>query len=125
MKIITKNQILALHQQLLNQFGGSDGLRSESLLDSAIAAPFHTFNGQDAFPTIEQKAARLGFGLIKNHPFADGNKRIGAHVMFVFLSVNKVYLTYTQKELYETILQVASGECSYEELLQWIIEHKI
>ena len=125
MKKITKAQILLLHQHLINKFGGSDGLRDESLLDSALAAPFHTFGGEDVFPSVEQKAARLGFGLVKNHPFSDGNKRIGAHSMLTFLIANGVMVTYTQKELYETIIQIASGEASYETLLQWIMEHKI
>jgi len=124
MKTISKKQILLLHQHLIETFGGPEGLRDETLLDSSLAAPFHTFGGHDVFPTVEEKAARLGFGLIKNHPFADGNKRIGAHTMLVFLAINGVKLSYTQKELYETIIQVAAGEASYETLLQWITEHK-
>ena len=112
-----------LHAELIAAHGGSDGLRDEGLLDSALAAPYQTFDEHSAFPTIQQKAARLGFGLIMNHPFVDGNKRIGAHVMLTMLAMNGIELEYTQKELYESILQVASGELSYEGLLAWILNH--
>ena len=79
---LSKPQILLLHEQLLEATGGSSGLRDEGMLDSALNAPFQTFNGEDVYPSIQQKAARLCFGLIKNHPFVDGNKRIGTHILF-------------------------------------------
>jgi death-on-curing protein len=125
MKTISTAQILALHRELINNFGGTDGLRDECLLDSAISAPFHVFEGKHIFPSIEEKATRLGFGLIKNHPFLDGNKRIGAHAMLVFLALNGVNLSYTQKELYETILQIAEGTYTYENLLRWVWKHRL
>ena len=87
MKMLTKRQILLLHQQLIEQAGGSDGIRDEGLLDSAMAAPFQSFDNTDVYSSLQQKAARLCFGLVKNHPFIDGNKRIGAHAMLVFLAV--------------------------------------
>ena len=124
MKRLSRAQILALHRELILRFGGQDGLRDEGLLESALAAPFQSFGGHPAFATVQQKAARLGFGLISNHPFIDGNKRIGAHVMLVVLAMNGIELSYTQKELYETILQVADGEASCETLLRWILEHE-
>ena len=99
MTILSKEQILILHSQLIKATGGIDGLRDEGLLESALNAPFQTFGGTDAFPSLQQKAARLGYGLVKNHPFIDGNKRIGAHVMLVFLALNKIELEYTQDEL--------------------------
>ena len=76
------------------------------------------------FPTIQQKAARLGFGLIMNHPFIDGNKRIGAHAMLATLAMNGVELEYTQEELYKVILEVASSNQSFDGLLDWVINHK-
>lgn len=79
---------------------------------------------QELFPTIQAKAARLGFGLIKNHAMVDGNKRIGTHAMLVFLAINGIELQYTQQELYTEILAVASGKVGYEELLRWILEHQ-
>ena len=125
MKILTKEQVLFLHSELVKHTGGQDGLRDEALLDSAISAPFQSFDGIDAFPSIQQKAARLGYGLIKNHAFLDGNKRIGAHSMLVFLSLNGIELEYTQAELYTIILDIASGKENFEDLLKWIIEHQI
>ena len=87
---LSKPQILLLHEQLIAETGGSSGLRDEGMLDSALNAPFQTFGGEDIYPSLQQKAARLCFGLVKNHPFVDGNKRIGAHVMLVFLALNGV-----------------------------------
>ena len=87
---LSKPQILLLHEQLIAETGGSSGLRDEGMLDSALNAPFQTFGGEDVYPSLQQKAARLCFGLAKNHPLVDGNKRIGAHVMLVFLALNGV-----------------------------------
>lgn len=87
---LSKPQILLLHDQLLEATGGSSGLRDEGMLDSALNAPFQTFGGEDVYPSIQQKAARLCFGLVKNHSFVDGNKRIGAHAMLVFLVLNGI-----------------------------------
>lgn len=123
MKRLNKEQVLRLHRDLIEEFGGSPGIRDEALLDSALAAPFQEFGGKVLFPSIEEKAARLGYGLIKNHAMIDGNKRIGTHVMLVFLVLNGYELDYTQKELYTTILGVASGKISYEELAEWIRSH--
>lgn len=124
MKRLSKEQILLLHSQLIQQTGGSDGVRDYALLESAIEAPFQSFGGDKLYPTIQAKAARLGYGLIKNHCMIDGNKRIGTHVMLVFLALNGIEFSYTQKELYEVILQVASGELEYEDLLKWILRHQ-
>lgn len=124
MKLLSKRQVLLLHEQLLAQTGGLQGIRDESLLESALEAPFQGFGDTDAYPSLQQKAARLGYGLIKNHPFVDGNKRIGTHVMLVFLALNGVELTYSQKELSDIILAVAAGEKEYEELLAWLLKHQ-
>lgn len=93
---LSKNQVIMLHSDLIAETGGLDGIRDEGLLDSALNSPFQKFNNTDLFPTIYQKAARLGFGLINNHAFIDGNKRIGAHTMLVFLELNDIELDYTQ-----------------------------
>ena len=124
MKVLSKHQILLLHQQLINETGGSPGLRDEGLLDSALNAPFQSFGGIETYPSIQQKAARLGFGLVKNHAFVDGNKRIGAHAMLVFLALNQVELDYSQDELIAVILKIASGTYGFEELFYWILEHQ-
>ena len=122
---LTKRQVLKLHEDLIQSFGGSSGIRDESLLDSALAAPFQEFSGETLFPTIQEKAARLGYGLIKNHAMIDGNKRIGTHVMLVFLALNGIELDYTQEELYTVILDVATDRSGYDELLDWILKHQI
>lgn len=124
MKKLSKKQILMLHTQLIQQTGGSDGVRDYNLLDSALENPFQSFGGEELYPTIQAKAARLGYGLIKNHCMIDGNKRIGTHAMLVFLALNGIELKYTQKELYETILDIAAGKIEYEDLLQWILNHQ-
>lgn len=124
MRRLSKRQILLLHDQLLSQSGGSPGLRDDGLLESALNAPFQSFGDTDAYPSLPQKAARLCYGLVKNHPFLDGNKRIGAHAMLVFLAINGTELIYTQEELSSVILAVASGEKGYEELLRWLVDHQ-
>ena len=123
MKILSKRQILMLHTALIAQTGGIDGVRDEGLLDSAINAPFQTFAEQDLYPTVLEKAARLGFGLISNHPFLDGNKRIGAHAMLMFMGVNQINLCCTDEELISLILQVASGRLNYDGMLEWLKSH--
>ncbi len=125
MKLISKRQVLLLHQHLVDETGGSPGLRDEGLLESALNAPFQSFGDTSAYPSLQQKAARLCYGLVKNHPFIDGNKRIGAHVMLVFLALNGIELSYTQQELVNIILQVAAGEKSYEALLAWVLAHQL
>lgn len=124
MKKLSKKQILMLHTQLIQQTGGSEGVRDYNLLDSALETPFQFFGGDELYPTIQAKAARLGYGLIKNHCMIDGNKRIGTHSMLVFLALNGIELKYMQKELYETILDVAAGKIEYEDLLQWVLDHQ-
>ena len=124
MKKLSKEQILMLHSALIKETGGSAGVRDYNLLESAVENPFQSFDGEELYPTIQAKATRLGYGLIKNHCMLDGNKRIGTHAMLVLLALNGIELKYTQKELYETILQVADGSITYEELLKWVLEHQ-
>lgn len=125
MKKLTKEQILMLHNELIRETGGSGGLRDESLLDSALNAPFQGFGDVDSFPSLQQKGARLGYGLICNHAFVDGNKRIGAHAMLLFLSLNGIELEYTQNELSDMILDVAAGNLRFEDMVKWIIKHQV
>ena len=123
MKILTKDQIILLHAQLIKETGGMEGIRDEGLLESAILSPFQSFDGKELYPSVLEKGARLGFGLIQNHAFVDGNKRIGAHAMLVFLALNGHSLSYTQKELTEIVLSVASGEKNCDDLLLWRQSH--
>lgn len=124
MKKLSKEQILILHTHLVQQTGGSDGVRDYNLLESALETPFQSFGGEELYPTIQAKAARLGYGLIKNHCMLDGNKRIGIHAMLVFLAMNAIEMSYTQQELSQTVLDVAAGTLDYEALLQWILDHQ-
>lgn len=124
MIILSRDQVIALHSEMIQETGGTDGIRDEGLLDSALAAPFQSFADTGIFPSIQQKAARLGYGLVKNHAFIDGNKRIGVHAMLVFLALNKIELDYTQDELSDVFLKIAAGEISQDDLLRWIVSHQ-
>lgn len=120
---LTKEQVLMLHEQLIEATGGSKGIRDEGMLESALFNPFQSFGGEELYPSIQAKAAQLCYGLVKNHVMVDGNKRLGTHVMLVFLALNGYELAYSQQELSDTILALASGKISAEELLQWIVSH--
>lgn len=123
MKQLTKKQIIMLHEMLIAESGGSPEIRDEGLLDSAINAPFQSFGGSELYPTLLEKTARLG--LIKNHPFVDGNKRIGTHTMLVFLELNHQELQYKDEELIELILGVAASKYDEKHLLLWLQQHLV
>ena len=93
-------------------------------MESAIASPFQTFSSIEFYPTIEEKAARLGYGLASNHCFLDGNNRICAHAMLVFLALNDIQLDFTQEELIQIFLDLASSNSDYNTLLVWIRSHE-
>ena len=118
-----KKRVLLLYQMIMEETGGTFGIRNESLLESAIEAPYQTFDGKELFPSKIEKAARLGYGLISNHPFVDGNKRIGAYIMLSFLVVNGIYLEFSDEEIENMALGVAAGEMNYEGVLQ-ILKNK-
>ena len=125
MKVLSLEQVLALHDDLIDAFGAAPEIHDLGLLESALAAPFQTFGGEDLYPSLQAKAAQLGFGIAANHAFRDGNKRTGAHVMLVFLALNGVELDYTQDELSSTFLKVADGKMDSAMLLQWVLDHQI
>ena len=120
---LTKAQILALHKILIDRFGGSHGLRDEGLFESAISTPYQTFGDQDIYPTVQEKAVRLCYGLIKNHPFIDGNKRIGTLTLLITLELNNINLITTNEELTKEIFLIASGEKNDQDLLIWVLEN--
>ena len=120
---ITKEQIFSLYEMLLQKTGGSSGVVNESLMDSAVNSIWQTFDGVELYPTLEEKGARLGYSFVRNHSFADGNKRIGILAMLTFLSVNGVEISCTDEELVETGLNLASGLMDSEALLAWLREH--
>jgi death-on-curing protein len=112
-----------MHRLLFQETGGSEGIMDEGLLDSALNAPFQTFDGEDVYKTIPAKAAKLGFLLINNHPFIDGNKRIGTLAMLVFLEINGIEIKCMDDELIKHGLGLAEGKVDTKSLLGWIIEH--
>ena len=109
-----------MHERLIERYGGSHGVRDENLLDSALNIPYQSFGDFDFYPTIIEKAVRLCFGLVKNHPFNDGNKRIGALSLIVTLELNNIFVNTNSSELSEIILSLADGTVDYEFLLQWV-----
>ncbi len=120
----SKEKVLLLHKILAEATGGSVGVRDEALLDSALESAFAGFGDREFYPTKEEKGARLGFALISNHAFVDGNKRIGVYVMLSFLEMNGIRIKCTDEEIVAIGLSTADGSMSYEELLQWVVEHK-
>ena len=122
-KRLSLDDVTALHSKLIDKSGGIDGVRDTHLLDQSINSPFHTFGGQYLYPTMEAMAAHLGFSLIKNHPFLDGNKRIGILAMMVFLKINGSSITCTDDELESLGWGLADGSISEPELLNWITSH--
>lgn len=120
----SKEKVLLLHQLMAEATGGSIGVRDEGLLDSALENAFATFDGVELYPSKEEKAARLGFSLVSNHAFVDGNKRIGIYIMLTFLEMNGIRLHCTDAEIVNIGLSVASGSMNYEDLRDWVYEHE-
>ena len=116
MNYFSNEQILKIHSSLITKTGGIDGIREYNLLDSSLKSIFQTFDGRELYPSIFDKAAQLCFSLIENHPFLDGNKRIGVHLMLIFLKINGIDLNYTQKELIDFGLKIASGKMKKDEI---------
>ena len=121
----SKEKVLLLHKLIAEETGGSIGVRDEGLLESALEGAFATFAGKEFYPTKEEKGARLGYTLISNHAFVDGNKRIGMYIMLTFLEVNGIRLECSNEEIVEVGLSVAGGTMNYEELLNWVVEHRL
>ena len=117
-------QVVKIHRSLIEKTGGMDGIRDAQLLDSALKTPFQTFGGNNLYPDILDKASQLCYSLIENHPFVDGNKRIGVHLMLLFLKLNNIEVNYSQQELIDFGLDIASGKMSKNDIKEWIIEHR-
>ena len=120
MKRLTVEDLLLLHRLLIEETGGKDGLRDPGLLDMAANSPYQTFGGQELYPSLPSKAAQLCFSLIQDHPFLDGNKRIGVLAMLTLLELCGCPILPTDEELVRIGLGVASGEMSAEEVARWI-----
>ena len=120
---LTREEILRFHERLIEQYGGSHGIRDENLLDSALSVPFQSFGDFEFYPTVLEKAVRLCFGLVENHPFIDGNKRVGAMALLTTLNINNISLRTDSDELSKVTLSLSSGKIDYEDLLRWVREH--
>jgi death-on-curing protein len=114
---LTKDNILTLYKIMVDNTGGTIGIRDTSLLESALNAPFQTFGDEELYPSIIEKASRLCYGLIKNHPFIDGNKRIGVYAMLVFLELNNLNLNFSDEEIINIALKTADSSYSYDDIL--------
>ena len=122
---LSQEKVLLLHRLITKETGGDPNVRDISLLNSALESAFATFDGQELYPSKEEKGARLGFSLISNHAFVDGNKRIGIFVLLTFLEVNGIKIRPTNEEVARVGLAVASGEMKYLDLLNWILENEV
>ena len=116
----TVNEALMLHKLIAAKTGGSVGVRDIGLVESALEGAYQTFGGVELYPSLIEKGARLGYSLISNHAFVDGNKRIGMLVMLVFLEVNGIEIGADNGEIIRVGLGVAAGEIDYEGLLEAI-----
>ena len=121
----TKENVILLHSILSQKAGSAAGVREIGLLESAIESAYQTFDGQELYPTTEEKGARMCFSLISNHAFVDGNKRIGVLALMTFLELNGAKISPTNEEIIRMGLGLAEGKVGYEELLSWVMENRI
>jgi death-on-curing protein len=114
--------VLLLHEMMCKKTGGAPGVRDTGVLESSLYHAYATFEEKDLYPTIEEKAARQAYGIIKNHPFVDGNKRTGLFVMLVFLELNSIRLEFSQLELVKLGIGIADGSLESSDITKWITE---
>jgi len=125
MRYLVLEEVLALHAEAIRIHGGSEGVRDLGLIQSATAQPQMTFAGEDLYPTLVEKAAAIGFSLITNHGFIDGNKRVGLAALDVMLRLNGYMIPSQTARLGETILAVASGIMNRDEFTEWVRNHVV
>ena len=121
--MISVSEAILIQDILIEKFGGTRGIRDRGLLESALARPFQTFDNKDLYPTIVKKAAALIESILRNHPFVDGNKRIGYVLMRVFLLDNGFDLISSQDDKYNFVMEIASGSIDYDTICNWITDH--
>jgi death on curing protein len=119
-RYLTLAEVIELHSQILEQSAGSSGIRDMGALESAIAQPRMTFGGEELYPTIVEKASALGFSIVMNHPFVDGNKRAGHAAMETFLVLNRLEIKAMVDEQELTILALAAGELDRDAFTEWL-----
>ena len=123
MKILTTTEVVELHEKIITATGGSFGIRDLRLLESAVLGCCQSFGGDDLYPTVTEKAARMAYAVCKNHPFIDGNKRVAVASMLVILRMNDIALQYMQSELVDLGLGIAKGSIDYDDIVAWINVH--
>jgi death-on-curing protein len=123
MHYLTVNEVLEIYRRVMEQSGGKMGIREMGALESAVAQPRMTFDGADLYPTIVEKACALGFSLIQNHPFIDGNKRTGHAAMEIFLILNGQQINASVDEQVTVILQIASSKMNRDAFTEWLRSH--
>jgi len=121
--MISADEILFIHRRLIEVFGGSNGVRDEGIMLSAIARPYSGFGDTQFYPTPEEKAAAIVESIVKNHPFIDGNKRTGYVLMEIILRTSNLFIQASQQERYEFVIQIATGSLKYNEIVDWIRRH--
>ena len=117
---LNKDQVMLLHKTIYERYGGAYGVLDDGMLDSALRVPFATFEGDELIPGDKEKIVRLAYGLIKNHPFRDGNKRMGALVLLTLLKLNGYPLKTSNNELSEMIMDIAASRKDDTDLLRWV-----
>jgi death-on-curing protein len=117
---LSVEEVVFMHKRMIERFGGSDGIRDRDRLESAVMMPRQTFDMNELYPTIVEKAAILCFGIISKHPFIDGNKRTGQHAMEVFLELNGHKLTSSIDEDEALILGIANGQVTKDSIIIWL-----
>jgi len=118
--VIDIDEVVSIHDKLIEEFGGSGGIRDKNLLDSALKRPFQTFNKKDLYPTPQSKAAAVIESILVNHPFVDGNKRTGYYLMRSILLCSELDIEAPEDERYEFVINIASGQLKFNQILSWI-----
>jgi death on curing protein len=118
--MISIDEVKILHQTLIENFGGSKGIRDKGALESALARPFQTFDNSELYPSVIEKAASLVESILINHPFIDGNKRTGYTLLRLYLLQNGLDIVTSSDNKYEFIINIASGAFQYDKILEWL-----
>ena len=121
--MISVEQAIKIHENMIQKFGGSKGLRDLNGLKSALARPFQTFDGADLYPDIFTKAAAVGESIVINHPFIDGNKRTGYVLMEALLRFGNFKISASDDELYNFVISISTSERSFDEIVTWLKEN--
>ncbi|MEI8073206.1 MAG: type II toxin-antitoxin system death-on-curing family toxin [Bacteroidota bacterium] len=121
--MISYKEVVDIHQLLIDEFGGANGIRDKELLSSALARSLQTFDGKELYPTAIEKAACLIESILINHPFIDGNKRTGYVIMRLILLTNNLDIIASQEEKYTFVIDIASGNSKFDSIVSWLTVH--